>query len=110
MALDDRVYEGSTWLVTAAFTDDNGIAVTPTSARYRIDDVKSGQNIVAAADVPSLGSSAEIEITPAQNAVINDRYAIEPRRLTLVFVYGAARQRVAEYKYDLINLRFAPVG
>lgn len=103
--------EGSDVLVTATFTDEDGNAVTPDTARYRVDDLKSGTSIAAAASITGLSTSNVLTIPASQNAILDDGNMFETRIVTVDFVYGLpAKHGTGEYRYQLRNLGFAPVG
>lgn len=108
----DRFNEGTTVRVVVSFFDETGAAVTPTSARYRIDDLGTATAILVPTDLTSLGTTKTIYITSAQNAMTtNSTKATQTRVLTVDFIYGSpAKHGVVEYQYALVNLRFAPVG
>jgi hypothetical protein len=113
MADMDKVNEASTLILTVAFFDDLGAAIVPTTATYRIEDA-AGTRIAPPAGDPAtsvpitgLAVTVDIEITPAQNAILLGK-AIETRYVTVVWTYGAARQRCDVYEYQVLNLRGVP--
>lgn len=102
----DEVDELSTWIVRATFTDQDGNPVTPETAEARLDDARSGTPIRPWTALAALSTYKDIEITPAENAVINDNLEFEPRILTVKFTYATTKARRCEYRYKLMNLRF----
>jgi hypothetical protein len=103
----DTVNEGSTCVVTASFADETGAAVTPSSVRYRITDDTSRTVVAGWTSLSVSGPSVDIEITPAQNAIIGAS-AAERRTVTVECTYGSGRKAVAEYRYVLKNLQALP--
>jgi hypothetical protein len=101
----DSFNERATVVITVAFTDDDGVAVTPDSATYRIDDRASRTNILPATAVGSLASSVDLTITSEQNAIIRSRKPFEIRTMTVEFDYdGSTKHGTAQYEYKLVNL------
>jgi hypothetical protein len=103
--MSNKVKERNTYIVTVAFFDHDDDPVTPDSATYRIDDVKSGQILVPVTAIVSLGVTVDIEITPLQNQIIDDNNVEELRRLTVMFYYDTVRQGADEYFYRVMNLK-----
>lgn len=103
----DVINEKSSWFVTCAFADEEGAAVTPSSGSYRIDNLEAdGSYAEVRAETPFApsGPEHEIEITAAENAMLDQGRASETRVLTVTFSYGADRQGTAEYRYIVRNL------
>jgi hypothetical protein len=101
----DSYNERATVVITVAFADDDGVAVTPTSATYRIDDKASKTNILPATAIGSLASSIELTITSEQNAIIKRRKPVEIRTITVEFDYDSGTKHgTGQYEYKLVNL------
>ncbi len=100
----DNVNEKTTSLITVAFRDENGGAVTPSAASYRIDDALSGAAIRPLTDLGPGGPSVEITITDAENRILVPENSTEERLLTVFFTYGAGKKGNAEYRYIVKNL------
>lgn len=99
--------ERSSFPVTVSFLDEDGVAVVPTAATYRIDDEVNRRNIQPATAFPSLASSVDVWITSDQNFIIRSRNAFEIRTLTVEFDYNSANgpaHGTAQYRYKLVNL------
>jgi hypothetical protein len=97
----------TTYTVTASFTDENGLPLTPISARYRVDDVASGTVVVPWTTLTPTSPSVPIVVTAAQNAIINPALSVETRVVTLDFQYsssGQQRQGAGEYRYNVENI------
>ena len=65
-----QVNEGTTAYLSATFADKTGVAETPTTVVYRIDDVRSGTEIRGATAV-SAASTVEITLSPADNRILS---------------------------------------
>jgi len=100
----DTFNERSTVLVAVAFRDEDGVAVIPTSASYRLDDVRSGVHIIESTALGSLAASMEIEIPHASNTVLDQRREFEQHRLTVQFDYGSGRRGTNDYVFAVRNL------
>lgn len=75
--------EGSSFRVTFTLYDEEGLPVTPTSIKFRVDCLTTGTTLrewtptVAAEEIV-------IDILPADNAIQRDRNRRERRQLTFV--------------------------
>ena len=98
-----QVNEGTTAYLSATFADKTGVAETPTTVVYRIDDVRSGTEIRGATAV-SAASTVEITLSPADNRILSAAQNYETRRVTVVASYGATDQVTAEYTYRVTPL------
>jgi hypothetical protein len=99
--------ERSTFPVTVTFLDEDGAAVVPTAATYRLDDEGNRRNIQPATNFPSLATSVDLWITSDQNFIIRSRSQSEIRTLTVEFDYESTNgpaHGTAQYRYRLINL------
>lgn len=100
----DEVNERSTYLITVSFFDEDDDPVTPGAATYRIDDQQRRTNILPATAISPLNTTAEIEITSEQNAILRSRAESEIRTVTIEYDYGSGRHATAQYRYRLLNL------
>lgn len=100
----DIFNERSTLLVTVSFVDEDSVAVVPTTAAYRVDDVRSGTHIVESTSIGSLATSNEVEITSAQMTCLDQRREMEEHRMTVQFTYGSGRVGTADYVFAVRNL------
>lgn len=102
----DMVNEQSTAVIGLSFTDETGQPVTPASARYRLDDVASDDEIVGWTDIAPTDASVDLIITGAQNVILDATSDYEKKRLTVIFTYGLdSKQSTAEYVYAVRNLK-----
>jgi len=99
------VNEGSYAWLTISPKDITGAALSPDTLSYRIDDLESGTSIVAEQVIASPGSNYILEITAAQNAILDQAKAREIRRVTVVTTFGA-KETTGQFDYVLENLSF----
>ena len=103
----DECNERSTFAITVSFLDEDGAAVIPTAATYRLDDEQLRTNLVPSTAIGSLAASVDVWITSEQNRIIRPRNPYEIRTLTIEFDYTSANgpaHGTAKYRYKLINL------
>ena len=103
----DEINEGTTAILTVAFTDENSAAVTPDTATYMLYDKFSGTVIIAETSIGSLDTSIDIEISAANNEIIDQSMRYELKTVYLEFTYDG-RQGSAEYTYKVLNLAKIP--
>lgn len=102
-----EVNERSAFPLRVSFLDEDGVAVVPTSASYRIDDQKNRTNILPLTSLGSLSSAMDIWITSDQNFIIRSRSVYEIRTVTVSYVYESDNGPTAvnsKYEYKLVNL------
>ena len=101
-----RVFnEKSSVTVTATPFDVDGIAYTPTTARYKVNDCRSGNELVAWTSLtPS--TSMEITVPGSVNTIVNDRNAKETKVITVNTDNGLSTEHNEDYTYAIKNLRF----
>jgi hypothetical protein len=103
------INENTTLTLTLTFEDENGDAVTPSAARYKLDDVSSGASVLAWTAFSPSSSTHDLVITATQNAVIDSTKSREKRVVTVEITYGMdARMNTSEYAYVVRNLHYAP--
>ena len=100
----DQINEDSTGYLTVTFLDKNGVAAAPVSATYRIHDVLSGTEIRAETAINPVAAQVELTLTPADNTLVSEANSTEPRRVTVVGVYGHADGVKADFVYEVKNL------
>jgi hypothetical protein len=103
------VNEQTTMTVTLDFSDENGDAVTPNEAQYRLDDIASDEEIIGWTVFEPLTSSHDVVISYTENAIINAALEYEKKRLTVSFTYGLDNKKAtAEYIYAVKNMALIP--
>lgn len=100
----DRVNERSTSIVTLTFRDENGAAVTPGAASYRIDDVASGTEILDDTAFTPSSDIHQLTISDTQNRILTAANVREERLVTISITYGTGRKLNQEYRYYVMNL------
>lgn len=85
----------------------SGVATEPTNCRYRLDDLTSGNSIIAWTDVDELSTSMTIEIAASNNSIIDTNVDSEIKVLTVETDYGTDDAHIEELSYEVINLSFA---
>lgn len=107
----DQVNERGTWVTTVAFTDEDGNAVVPASASYRIDDVGSDTEVRGDTAISALASSVEILWTAADTSILDETKPYETRRMTVTWTYATATSPSVtgngseEYLLNVTNLK-----
>ena len=100
----EQVNERSTAYLTVTFKDKAGAAQQPTAASYRIDDVATGTEIRADTSLTP-GTSVEITLTTADNAILSPRLEVEKHVVTVTGTYGENDAVRAQYVYEVVNLQ-----
>ena len=78
-----EVRENSQARLKMTFKNFDGTATNPTSPKYRIDDLKSGDSILVATSLSPTSGVVTITITAAQNAMIDAALDFERHRVTI---------------------------
>lgn len=93
--------------VVARAFDNDGINVLPTTARYRVDDCRTGKQLVNwTVLAPSLAMT--ISIPGSVNKIIStDRSTPEVKTVTISTDEGLTTQHYVEYTYRVKDLSFA---
>ena len=98
------VNEQTTMLVDVYFWDEDGVAVTPDSATYRLDNAETGSLILAATSMGAMATMKTLNITPAQNAILDASHRFETHVVTVDWTYNTTRHGTDEYRYTVKNL------
>src|SRR5437868_2564113 len=97
---------GSTWYLTPTFKDRDGDPAIPTTATYRVDDLKSRTAIVAETAFADGTAHPEIELQSAVNQMVNEDLDSEVHVVTVRATYGAGDAVEDQYQFVLMNLPF----
>ena len=102
----ETINEENTTVVTVAFYDEEGSAAVPVQAWYSLYCETTGTEILIETEIVSLDASIEIEVTPAQNAILDGDNEVETKLMTVKWTYGeaGAKQGSAEYRWNVRNL------
>ena len=106
MAIKNTINEGSSAFLTITFKDQTGAGVTSTSAACRLDN--SGAQVRDWEAFTPSSSSHIIEITGAENAILNPELATETMTATLRWTYGTGSTGSEAFEYVIKNLRCSP--
>jgi len=100
----ENVNDGSTCWLTITFLDQDGVAASPSSATYRIDDPDTGVEIVDDTAITPISSEVELEISPESNTVRSESNVRERRRVTVKATFGSGDKFNKTYTYNVVNL------
>ncbi len=96
--------------VTITPIDVVGDPYTPTTARYRVDDCLTEDELIPWTTIDTPSISMQITIPCSVNAIIGSRRTPEPKVLTVNTDNGLATQHFAEYEYRVRDLKFAQIS
>jgi len=99
-------YEGSTPTIEINFVDELSVAVIPTSATYRIDDIETAAVIRGDTAITALAASIDLVLTAADTTLIDSSHASEDRVLTVSYVYTGG---TGEWRQEFTVVKAAPV-
>lgn len=97
--VNEREYFKLRWTVL----DENSVASTPRSMRYRIDCQTTGRAIVPWTDL-SLNSTTTLNVPSSVNAIISTGNSKETKVITVDTNYDDDDRVPAEYAWDVRNL------
>ena len=106
MAVKNTINEGSSAFLTITFRDQTVVGVTPTSAAYRLDN--AGVQVKGWEAFTPSSSSHIIEITGAENAILNPELTQETMTVTVRWTYGTGSSGTESFEYVIKNLRCNP--
>lgn len=98
-----RINESSRQMFTASFQDETRALFTPTSIRYRLDDLKTKTNLIAWTTVMP-ATTVDITIPATANGIISNRNRHETKVLTVQSDYGTANQLSQDIAYEVRNM------
>jgi hypothetical protein len=106
------VNEGTTVILNAAFEDEDGDPVIPEAVSYAIYDVSSETYVLAKTTIAVglLDDEIDIEITAAQNAIIDNTKKYELRIVSVDFTYSTSKHGTNEYQFRIKNLVSIPLA
>jgi hypothetical protein len=102
--IKDKTNEGSTANLALTFYDQDNALVTPSAARYRIDDVSSATMIRDWTEFTPSGTTHDLKILAVENRILNDELAKELHRVTIQYDYGTEDQGTGQIDFYVINL------
>jgi len=95
--------------LTCTFRDKDGVLATPTTLKYRIDDILSGTVIKPNTSVSPSTSSYDITITASENSIINTSRIYEERKVSCEWYASTTLIGSADYIYRVINKHKIPL-
>ena len=98
------INEASTCTVRARFYDPASVAVTPTTARWRLRDVTNGRVLQDWTDVAVTNVYADITVPAQLNVIQNDRVRYQEHALSVQANVGDTEQYTDEVRYKVKNL------
>ena len=103
------INERTTSRIQITFVDFDGDPAQPTAATWRLDDLTSGESVVAETALTPTDGVAVLTIPPSAAAILTATNRTETRRLTVVAEYGSSDDQVTEeMDFEVRNLRFVP--
>lgn len=103
----EEVNERTSTVIAVAFLDEDGAAVVPSSATYRIDRPERRTNIQPATTIGALNSTISLLITSEQNNILRNRSPFEIQEVTVEFDYTGTlgpMHGTMNFRYKIINL------
>jgi len=105
--LTRKFNEKSQVTISVRPVNKEGVLFTPTTARYRMDDLHSRTEKVAWATLtPS--TKMTITIPGSSNDIINSGNKFEDKIVTVQLDQGLTSEHNQDYKYRVTNLEFIP--
>ena len=97
--------------VTARPLDADNNAYAPVTARYRVDDCRTGKELVDWTTISVPSTAMVITIPGSANAIIDERRRTPEKKIvTLNTDNGLSTQHFAEYTYGVKDLKFAQIA
>lgn len=100
------VNEGSASDIVSTLVDETGAAFTPTTARYRLDDLTSGTEVIAWTTIATPSSSMTVTIPATANVIVDTNLPEETKVFTLESDFGTSAAQTQDFRYQVRNLRF----
>lgn len=104
------VNEESTVTFVIMPTDETGASVTPASARYRVDDLLTQNELIGWTNITDVSSEMTIQLpggSAGPQAMIDAGMQKETKVLTVQTDFGTDDEHNEEFKYKVRNLHFA---
>ena len=105
----NKVNELTTNYVTLEFLNRLDVLEAPLTARYRIDCLTEGVNVLGWTTIPSPSSSEVVAITSNLNAIIDAaNNSFETKQITVEAYYGVNDFVYDEIEYDVVAMSQVP--
>jgi hypothetical protein len=99
------INEFTTEPIIVTFKDEDGDPITPTSAKWRVDDVRSGTE-VRAWTVLTVASIITLQLLAADTTILNVNNHTEEREVTVSAEFTGNKRQTLTVNYEIRNLRF----
>lgn len=86
--------------------DNDGNPITATTLTYRVDDLKSGTEIIPKTTVVPDSSTYHIPLTSTNNKVVNSVGADEVHVVTYKFTYPVDKEGTGRLRFKIDSLGF----
>jgi len=107
----DEIEERQGTILTVTFEDRDGVGITPSTAKYAIYDIYSGEIITNVTDITPVSSSYDITITAQENRMINSSRTFEDKSVVVQWTYTpSSYESTRIYKYRVNNYRHVPLA
>lgn len=104
MARTRKYNEGQSFTATFKFFDEDFLASTPSTARYRIDCLTTG-GVVRDWVVLAVSQAIDIAVTPSDNQIIDSSNPNETKQMVVQSNYGTDTQSVQATEWIVENLQ-----
>lgn len=101
------INEGSSLYLTLTFFDELSVPITPSSAKWRIDEVSDPHTpveVTAWTVLGGLASTMAVNIPGTSNAISDQADVFEPREFTILINEGLGTQASQKKFYRIKNL------
>ena len=105
----NTVNEKSPLYMNLVFKDESGVALIPTTVEWRLDNSKTGVQIVAWTALVSPAATMSMVISGANNLITDETHTKEGRIFGVRVDDGLATEAHQELKYHVLNLS-GPTG
>ena len=95
--------------VTFEPEDPDGNGYIPTTARYRLYDKTTGNEIIAWTAIATPAASMEVRIPATSNTINDTSKSFEVKVVTFEADFGTADANTEEFEYEVLNLSQIPV-
>lgn len=99
------INELTTEPIVVSFKNEDGEPIVPVSAKWRVDDVRSGTTIRDWA-VLSPAASITIQLAESDTTILNVSNHTEEREVTVSATFSGNKRQTLNVNYEINNLRF----
>jgi len=112
LKFEKPVNEGTTSVIEVTFKDETGANVNPAAATYTLYNLTTNAVINGRTATAVTGSTAvrNIELTPADNAIIDNALQLEEHRLFVTYTYSAAGAKTGSVEIQVVIVNMGKVS